>query len=95
MIIKLDTNIDTILGRTEPASAAQVRAGLAITLAVSEAIREAGTIPSGDLYAALCGKMSLEGYQAMLRTLKGAGLVAEDASHLLRWVGPRLAGGVR
>lgn len=68
--------------------AAELRAGLQILLAVSETIREAGETPSGVIYAALAGRVSLEGYQSMLRTLKGAGLIEETPAHLLRWVGP-------
>ncbi len=58
--------------------------------AVSEAIREAGRIPSGTLYAVLMGKVNIAGYEKMIGILKGAGLV-EERSHELIWIGPRLA----
>ena len=67
----------------------QVRAALQATLAVSEAIRELKEVPSGLLYAQ-CGDISLEVFNGIIRTLKGAGLVAES-NHLLMWVGPEIA----
>lgn len=62
---------------------------VAVILAVSEAIREAREIPSGTLYAVLCGRMTFESYQGVIRTLKNAGLV-EERAHLLRWIGPEV-----
>ena len=73
-------------------TAAQVKAALAVTMAVAETIREAGEVPSGTVYAALIGRVSLEGYQSMLRNLKNAGLVEETPAHLLKWIGPKLEG---
>ncbi len=68
----------------------QVVAMFKITMAVSEAIRELGQVPSGHLYARLMDTLSPQGYESIINTLKGAGVVAEDASHLLRWVGPKV-----
>ena len=65
----------------------QIKAALEITLAVADAIRDLGAVPSGHLYAQLMGTMSLENFQAVIRTLKGAGLVREGA-HMLTWIGP-------
>ena len=70
-------------------TAAQLKAALAITLAVAEAIREAREIPSGTLYATLLGRVDLAGYEAMIRNLKNAGLVSEK-NNLLTWTGPTL-----
>ena len=70
---------------------AELLAGLNIIAAVAETIREAGEVPSGTIYAALTGKVTFEGYQGILRNLKGAGLV-EEKNHLLRWVGPKIEG---
>lgn len=70
-------------------TATQVKAALAMTLAVAEAIREAGEIPSGTLYAMLVSKVDMQGYQSMIRNLNNAGLVEEKA-HLLKWIGPKL-----
>ncbi len=66
----------------------QTKAAMQIILAVGDAIRELGSVPSGHLYANLMGKMSLAQYEAIIRTLKGAGLV-EESAHLLTWVGPK------
>lgn len=81
--------MENVLDRRTPASADQVNAALRVTLAAAEAIREAKEIPSGVLYALLMSRMDLAGYEAMLRNLKGAGLVTETA-HMLRWVGPEV-----
>lgn len=70
-------------------TATEMKAGLAVLLAVSETIREAGEVPSGVLYAGLIGRVTLEGYQSMIRTLKGAGLV-EEKGNVLRWIGPAI-----
>jgi hypothetical protein len=83
--------IDTIMNPARP-TAAQVKAAFQITLAVSEAIREAGSIPSGELYAILCGRVDLQGYDGMIRTLKNAGLISESAN-MLTWIGPKFEGG--
>jgi hypothetical protein len=69
-----------------------LQAGLTLLHAVAETIREVGEVPSGTIYAALTGRVTLEAYEKMLRILQGAGLIAVDDTHLLRWVGPELAG---
>jgi hypothetical protein len=71
----------------------QLQAGQRVVMAVAETIREAGECPSGVIYAALMGRVSLIGYEKILGILKGAGLIAVDASHLIRWTGPALEGG--
>jgi hypothetical protein len=58
-------------------------------VAVAEAIRDLGEVPSGHLYVALMSKMSLNEYNRIISALKGAGLV-EEKSYLLKWVGPKL-----
>jgi hypothetical protein len=63
----------------------EIRAAVDTMAAVAEAIRELGSVPSGHLYARLMGHMSLETYEKIVGTLKGAGLVKEE-SHLLTWV---------
>lgn len=67
---------------------AENKAVLDIVLAVCEAIRELGEVPSGHLYARLMGMLSLEQYTRILDVLKNAGLVKEENSHLLKWIGP-------
>jgi len=56
--------------------------------ALAEIIRHAGEVPSGELYARLMGKVTLEDYTRLVETLKRTGLVTETPGHLLRWVGP-------
>ena len=81
--------IDSIMNPTRPTKQ-QVAAAMQITLAVAEAIRTAGRIPSGHLYAMLIGKVDIDGYQALIRTLKNAGLVTESMNELI-WTGPEIA----
>jgi hypothetical protein len=65
----------------------QVKAAMAIVLAVGETIRDLGEVPSGHLYAQLMGRFTLGEYEKIIDTLVGAGVVEKTPSHLLRWVG--------
>lgn len=64
----------------------QEKAALAIVIAVGEAIKELGSVPSGHLYARLMGNMSLETYNKVIALLVKTGAV-KDENHLLTWVG--------
>ena len=68
----------------------QAKAVISAIMAVSEAIRQAGSIASGTIYAACCGSMTLGDYQAILKVLKNAGLVKENGFNLLTWTGPNI-----
>jgi hypothetical protein len=57
-------------------------------IAMTEAIRTKGEIPSGELYATVMGTMDIHTYNAILSKIKGSGLVVEK-NHLLVWVGPK------
>lgn len=72
-------------------TAEQLKAGLSIVLAVTEAIREAGEIPAGTLYAVLLGQVDLQGFEKIVSIVTGSGLV-EKRGDLLRWVGPDIGG---
>jgi len=63
-------------------------AALQAALALTEAIRELGSVPSGELYARVMGTFSIASYENIIRALVNAKLVREDASHLLTWIGP-------
>lgn len=68
-----------------------VAAAVQLAGAVASAIHDLGRpIPSGELYARLMGHLDLPTYEAILRTLTGAGLISVDGMHLIRWTGPRL-----
>ena len=60
---------------------------LDMIMALSEAIRTAGSIPSGHLYSIVMGTLSLESYNAVINCLKNTGLVSESG-HVLKWEGP-------
>lgn len=68
--------------------AEETNRALKLLTVVAETVREAGRVPSGTVYAALVGRVTIEGYQSMLRTLKNAGLV-EEKHHELFWIGPK------
>lgn len=57
------------------------------TLAIAEAIRELGEVPSGVLYAQIMSQMTIDTYNAIIKMLIGAGLVSQK-NFLLTWVGP-------
>jgi len=63
-------------------------AALQAALALTEAIRELGSVPSGELYARVMNTFSIGSYENIIRALVNAKLVREDASHLLTWIGP-------
>lgn len=67
----------------------QVEAYIELHKVIAEAIREAGEIPSGHLYAQVMGHMTLATYERIVETLIGAKLITRS-SHLLKWVGPVL-----
>jgi DNA-binding IclR family transcriptional regulator len=71
---------------------AELKAGLAIVLAVTEAIRELGEAPAGPIYAALMHKtgMDYQTFQKVVSILTGSGLVVKRGD-LLVWIGPRLS----
>jgi hypothetical protein len=61
-------------------------AAIVIVTAVSEAIKEAGKIPAGELYAALMPFCTLNQFETLIDTMKRANLVKEE-NHLLTWIG--------
>ena len=71
-----------------PTTKEDIKRAMLVTMAVAETIREAGEVPSGTIYAAIMSKVSLECYQAILRTLENAELIKVHPSHLIRWIGP-------
>ena len=62
-----------------------------VCIAVGEAIRDItalkGGVPSGEVYAHLLGKLTIDEYDAIIDLLKRAKLVAET-NHYLVWIGP-------
>lgn len=60
---------------------------LKATYAIMEAIRELGSVPSGYIYARVCGSIPLDTYNQIIGILKKADLVKEEA-FVLTWIGP-------
>jgi len=57
-----------------------------IAIAVTEAIRELGSIPSGRLYAQLMARMTLDVYNLVIESIKKTGAI-EEKNHVLIWAG--------
>ena len=62
----------------------QVKSALNVVMAIAEAIRELREVPSGELYARLMDKLSLEQYERIIDTLKRSGAITEQ-NHVLKW----------
>ena len=61
-----------------------------ILKAVADAIKELGTVPSGELYARLMPHgVSLEVYDKIIDRLKDAGLIFVSSGHSITWKGGR------
>ena len=55
--------------------------------AIADTIKETPEgAPTGIMYAALCNRMSLEAFSKILDTLKNAGLIRVDGSHVAHWI---------
>jgi hypothetical protein len=62
------------------------RQAMLLIQAVSECIKELGTVPSGHLYAGLMGSLSLDQYNQIISAMLDMGLIKESG-HLLTWIG--------
>lgn len=71
------------------ATRTEIEAAFRITAATTDAIREAGELPAGVLYATLMGRMDLAAFEKMVALIVNTGLV-EKRGDLLRWVGPMI-----
>lgn len=71
-----------------PVTREEVSAAIQAASAVAEAIRDLGSVPSGELYVQLMQHMSLATYEAILNILQRADLVV-IANHVVRWTGPK------
>jgi len=69
-------------------TAEQVKAATMVVVTVGQAIRELGSVPNGHLYARLMGHLSLDSYNAVIETLKKAGVVKEE-NNVLTYIGPK------
>lgn len=70
------------------ATSSREQAALELILAVGDAIRDLGAVPSGHLYARVMSVMSLDTFDRVIGAMKKAGLV-EEKNHVITWVGPK------
>ena len=75
---------------TESTEQKRIEVVVGLFVAVTETIRELGSVPSGHLYARLMGHMSLEIYEGIIGVLVRKGMVRREPSHLLVWTGDTL-----
>ena len=69
-----------------PATKDQAIAAFRVVQAVADAIREAGSIPAGTLYAALMQHgCTLKRFEWVVGVLIESGRVVRSPSHLLTW----------
>lgn len=67
-------------------TAKEVAASVEIMAAIAGAIRELGSIPSGNLYGRIMSKLSFELYTGSIETLQMVGLIKKE-NDLLIWIG--------
>jgi len=65
----------------------QIQNAILLCKEIGYAIHQVKEIPSGHLYAAVMGHLTLETYNACLATLEKTGLIKVEGSHLIRWTG--------
>ena len=63
----------------------QIEAGIETVLAVAEAIKSLGSVPSGHLYERVTGFLSLDQYNQIIGILKKQGLIKE-MNYELKWI---------
>ncbi len=63
-----------------------VLAAIELVSAVADAIRELGTVPSGQLYARLTDVMDIRCFEQVVALLVKAGLIERLPNNILRWV---------
>jgi hypothetical protein len=61
----------------------QIKAGIGTITAVGDAIHQFQSIPSGHLYAHLCGHLSIDSYQEIIDILQKAGRIRVEPSFLI------------
>lgn len=85
--------MSTVPSTPAPVTREQLIAGLRTIRLVADAIREAGTIPAGIVYAALSTNgITLPGFESIVAILSREGLVARSGD-CLTWIGPSMEGG--
>jgi hypothetical protein len=68
-------------------TSAEIKAALNVMLAVADAVRDAGRLPLGSLYATLSGHItSMSAFESMIRQLTNTGIIRREGNELV-WVG--------
>jgi hypothetical protein len=68
-------------------AAPKYNAATAAALAIAEAIQTLGSAPSGHVYAACMGVLTLSQYEQIIRALEKMGLI-RASGNVLYWTGP-------
>lgn len=72
---------------TQSLSKEEITAAVEILAAVADTIKQLGSVPSGHVYAAVMGMLSLVEYNACINILERQGLVRRDPNFVLTWTG--------
>ena len=76
--------LSQLLDGPEPApTREQLRAGIDALLALCEAIRSLGSVPSGVLYAHVMGVMSIDAYASAVATMKSTAMTKSSRTFFL------------
>ena len=59
------------------------------TIALAATIASAGMIQAGDLYEAVCDRLTENQFETIITILISDRLVSRDHGHLLTWIGPK------
>lgn len=62
----------------------QIQGGFTVLQTICEVVREAKKIPSGTIYAQLCGKMDLPTYEKAIQILKNSTVIRQSGD-MLHW----------
>lgn len=66
----------------------QIEAALAKMMAIADAIRELGSVPSGVMYAQVCDRVNINEYKSILKILEKQKLITVK-NDLIEWIGPK------
>jgi len=69
---------------TQTVTSAEIKRALQIVQVLGMAIMEAKSIPSGELYASVMAKISLNEYQSSISIMLKAGIITEN-NFVLTW----------
>lgn len=71
-----------------PSSNGKIETSVRMLGVIANAIRDAGKIANGELYADVMGFLNITQYAKLIDILKRSGLIEVEA-YMLTWIGPK------